>query len=426
MVDAQIGTTVPNLPVTYNVYKQTIANAGNATANDIQNQVLFTPTSSFTDFFMVWGLWLNSPNSNVQLSAVSPLVIQLSIDFGDAPNSYKTYMSSGGASHGAINTLKLGNTINLDSDGAPSTNANISTDDDGITTVPIISNSGSTSQVIPSYSVNVAFNNTTGLAANYGAWLDWNNNGIFDANEGIITSTAASSTSGTITLTWTNMTLSGSVGLSNTYLRLRMTTDVMTSANATGAFSNGEVEDYKINFATAFPVELVKFDGEIQDGKAFIYWNTASEFKIKKYEIEYSKNGKTFEPIMDMSPKNGIENKYEYTTSFELAKDNYFRLAIIEDDGSVSYSKQIVLFDDSKKFKYTLAPNPVEREFNVISSNLNSFDLTIFNELGEIVEYSTSLYPNSSVNTSKLSKGLYLARIEDEYGNIESIKFLKL
>ena len=83
--------------------------------------------------------------------------------------------------------------------------------------------------------------NTTGSEATLSGWIDYNNDGAFDnATERAQAAVASGTNGGTVTLTFPTV-LGGFTG--TTYARFRLSTDA-AAANATGAASDGEVEDY--------------------------------------------------------------------------------------------------------------------------------------------------------------------------------------
>ncbi|MHC0440177.1 Ig-like domain-containing protein, partial [Flavobacterium sp. 3-210] len=253
LISNSIGATAAAaLPNNMTIRRQT-TNGGSGTPDDLNHQVLFTPpstTTKVTDFFLMTGIWSVTGQSNVQASGLSPIVITISSDFGDAPDSYKTLLASGGPSHGVVGTLILGDNNYTEPDGSPSVLADASIDDDGIQTIPPLTNNG---QLISSYTVATSYHNNTGLPANFAAWIDWNNDGIFQPEEGTTATTPAGTLSGSVNLTWNNVTLTNTSGHAKTYLRVRVTTEVITTADSGGAFMDGEVEDYAIGLPAATP-----------------------------------------------------------------------------------------------------------------------------------------------------------------------------
>lgn len=166
------------------------------------------------------------------------------LDFGDAPDSYGTDKTDGGEgtgpSHVQTGTLYIGDSLpDLDSDGVPSTSASgddADGDDEGGFFVPVIGTSDTT------YSITVPLVNNTGLDATLFGWLDYGENGVFEAAEAVSTTVTSGSTSAVLS-GWSFSALSGS----QTYLRLRLTTDPgITTAAPGGAAYDGEVEDHLV------------------------------------------------------------------------------------------------------------------------------------------------------------------------------------
>ncbi len=170
------------------------------------------------------------------------------MDFGDAPDTYKTLLASDGASHlpaqfdAATNTstLMLGSKIDIETVGHQSTNAdgddlNNVDDDDGVSNFPLLTNSST------EYTLTVNVTNTTGATTTLKGWIDFNRNGVFDVSESATISVANGATSAT--LTWSG--LSGITLGENLYSRFRIATNAGEIANPTGMANDGEVEDYQ-------------------------------------------------------------------------------------------------------------------------------------------------------------------------------------
>ncbi|PWQ97949.1 GEVED domain-containing protein [Leucothrix arctica] len=166
-------------------------------------------------------------------------------DYGDAPDQYSTLLASGGPQHGTINGVYLGSTApDNDSDGQPSSSADgDGTDEDGVSALPTLTAADRI------YQVTVSANNDTLLAANLVAWIDFDGNGSFDADEAAIRSVPAGSNNADITLKWSNIPIDIQAG--DSYLRLRLTTDSLNNRESDGSKLDGEVEDYALTIVSA-------------------------------------------------------------------------------------------------------------------------------------------------------------------------------
>jgi uncharacterized repeat protein (TIGR01451 family) len=170
------------------------------------------------------------------------------VDFGDAPNSYGTTLAGNGARHSIPNynaaaktaTLMLGSRISADSDGQPDPNAALDTYDDGLDPVSLVLTTGATTA-----SAKVSAINAKATPATIAGWIDFNNNGTFDAGERAqVTVPANANTATPFTLNWSGIPAIPA-GFSS-LARFRIATTAAQVANPIGAASDGEVEDYVV------------------------------------------------------------------------------------------------------------------------------------------------------------------------------------
>lgn len=183
------------------------------------------------------------------------------IDRGDLPASYGyayhglTYTINNGCNYlpplpsaTKSQTLKLGS-VSGDADGVQTLDDNASgVDEDALTTFPAYYNNGT-------YSLGLPLNNTTGRDAYLTGWFDYNRNGAFDPGESVTVTVPDNST--TATLTWSGLPTWLLQGAATDYgLRLRLSSDMAATQNATGFAKDGEVEDYIIPAATLCNISI--------------------------------------------------------------------------------------------------------------------------------------------------------------------------
>src|SRR5439155_13213061 len=95
-------------------------------------------------------------------------------DFGDAPNSYHTSLTSNGPRHRlGSGGLFLGKAVDGEKDGKPSATATGDSDDGVMLPTSLVAGLQATAKVVAS------------AAGRLDAWVDFNRNGIFDAGEQI-------------------------------------------------------------------------------------------------------------------------------------------------------------------------------------------------------------------------------------------------
>jgi outer membrane protein OmpA-like peptidoglycan-associated protein len=192
----------------------------------------------------------------------SQAFIILNTDYGDAPASYGTESGANAAYHqfadydfdgviGNTEKIYLGLLLDGESGGIPSGGANSDdndqlADEDGINLVGL--STTDTRYTIPA--ANIQVTNTYSSTATLHAWLDFDGNGTFDADEYTSASVPSGIEQGTLSqdLAW-----SSTPGLSElfsgypVYARFRLSTDSsLDASSARGSAVTGEVEDYVI------------------------------------------------------------------------------------------------------------------------------------------------------------------------------------
>ena len=159
---------------------------------------------------------------------------------GNGAGDYNTTLANNGPSHGIDTDLVLGTNVDAEADGQPSADGDGddtdgTNDDDGVTI-------GSTFDVVPGGTIRLPYNgtNSTGSNANLVAWVDWNNDGIFQSGEMVapvvIPGTGAFDDHLSIPVP------EGAVGGTPIGVLVRLSNSPITSPD--GYLTTGEVESY--------------------------------------------------------------------------------------------------------------------------------------------------------------------------------------
>lgn len=170
-------------------------------------------------------------------------------DFGDAPNSYGTQRSNNGSYHVSNALLYLGSGPgDSEEDGQPSSSAN-GDDNTGISDEDGVSVLESLSDTDRSYKVDIITTNNTGNTAKLIAWIDFDGNGTFDADEVAVRQVPTGINSSPTTLNWLN--IPSDIQMGDSYLRIRLSTEPISSIESGGAKWDGEVEDYPLTISSS-------------------------------------------------------------------------------------------------------------------------------------------------------------------------------
>ncbi|MCA9263330.1 MAG: hypothetical protein KDA60_05755, partial [Planctomycetales bacterium] len=150
-------------------------------------------------------------------------------DFGDAPSQYPVLLANDGARHFLGSQIFLGTSVDNETDGRPSANANgDGADEDGITfqTDVIIGR-------------NATITATASAAGRLDGWIDFNGDGVWDASERIVSSAQLVAGINSIQFPVPVSAVPGT-----TFARFRLSS--AGGLAPTGLAIDGEVEDYAV------------------------------------------------------------------------------------------------------------------------------------------------------------------------------------
>ena len=169
------------------------------------------------------------------------------------------------------------------------------------------------------------------------------------------------------------------------------------------------------------PVKLSSFDGMLSNGNIILKWSVASEKDFLQYEVEYSSTGNDFVRAGIVSAAN--KETYKFESSLTATK-NYYRLKLINKDGSFSFSKVIVLSASQSKL-FSVYPNPAKDIVVVTVNKLASNNtLVIIDEKGKVIKQTTLSATNTPISVKGLADGLYHIQLLEKGGNASTNTFI--
>ncbi len=183
------------------------------------------------------------------------------------------------------------------------------------------------------------------------------------------------------------------------------------------------------------PVTLTRFTAKPFNGQVNLYWNTAAEYNVKSIMIERSTDGTGFSRLTEVSPKGSMNAgaNYSSTDPYPFSGTSFYRLKIIDLDGSTSYSAILRIEMPGKAIAISqVYPNPVKDNITLqIQSDKNrEVQLLVFDMSGKKL-MANDINLKKGVNDTYIrfagfSNGAYIIRIANAEGNsIESIRVIK-
>jgi hypothetical protein len=207
--------------------------------------------------------------------------------------------------------------------------------------------------------------------------------------------------------------------------------NLLSFSGGTGATGNGDDD-------SPLPIELVSFTGYHNADKYTnnLNWVTATEINSSRFVVEKSLDGASFEYLGE---KAGAGNStttlnYDFVDTKPALGDNYYRLKMIDKDGTFEYSKIInvnVGVGTAGSQILGIYPNPTHGMLNIrfLSGEKEKFTMRVMNTTGQVVRENTFDFAAGinfiEMNTFDFADGLYILQFVGENGGRFDGKFVK-
>jgi len=118
---------------------------------------------------------------------------------------------------------------------------------------------------------------------------------------------------------------------------------------------------------TILPLSLTSFEATAQGTGALLQWTTATEQNVSHFEIQRGIDGTVFAPIGNVTATGNsrLPENYEYTDPSPGTGKVYYRLKMIDLDGSATYSKIASVYINPPPMIATVSPNPFTDAINM-------------------------------------------------------------
>ena len=169
-----------------------------------------------------------------------------------------------------------------------------------------------------------------GYPSGYAAWIDYNNDGIFQTTENIMQQSYGTTKSQSFTVPTT-----ASVALVTMRVLSSWAETPTTDAYDVIGYDYGEIEEYKINITSGLPVELYSFDGVNVGNNNYLFWVTSSEQNTSHFNLQKSRDGENWNTITTINAAGNSINQIDYdVTDYKVEPIiNYYRLQQYDNDG---------------------------------------------------------------------------------------------
>ena len=199
---------------------------------------------------------------------------------------------------------------------------------------------------------------------------------------------------------------------------------------------NRELDDCSISAlfnksCTVLPISLLSFNGFVKSNTVLLNWQTAQEINTDYFVIEKSFDSRDFTMMSQIKAAGNSSDIRSYQTADEFPQNgsNYYRIKSVDINGSVSFSKSILLNVNLKEVSLRAYPNPVKNNLSVkfYAEAQQKVQMRIIDAQGRVVQKLSYEVKSGttliSLNTSSLAKGLYQIVLNGQKNG--SVRFIK-
>jgi hypothetical protein len=183
-------------------------------------------------------------------------------------------------------------------------------------------------------------------------------------------------------------------------------------------------DDIEFSQGATLPVSLQQFTVTGKAGKALLTWLSNSEINAREYQVQASTDGSNYSTVSLVLAKG---NNSRYEAEIAVPGKTFFRLKMVDKDGTYSYSGvQVLLVNDTKKLG--VYPTVVNQQAVLTTLPVNQPTvLVIHNTSGQQMKQ-ISVPANTqqiSINCGDLVSGNYTITQWVNSQNVQA-KFIKL
>jgi hypothetical protein len=114
------------------------------------------------------------------------------------------------------------------------------------------------------------------------------------------------------------------------------------------------------------PVKVIDFKGKQERTKNILEWKVTQELELSRYEIERQTNTGEFLKIGIVAARGSAAlTHYQFVDEQPRRGNHFYRLKMIDRDGSFQYSNVVLLTNKLSSFSYSVYPNPAIHQLYV-------------------------------------------------------------
>lgn len=185
-------------------------------------------------------------------------------------------------------------------------------------------------------------------------------------------------------------------------------------------FSTRDCFIFKLNQSSLLPLNLINFSIGKQKKVVVLNWQTSNEINTSQFKIQRSYDGKEFITIDNVYPKSSNDDIKNYIYEDDKFLTNkaviYYRLQMIDKDGSSTYSSINSVKLTNKSEAISIYPNPVKGNNFTIDLGIEitkPISYAIKNIEGKTFFQGSIFSRQQTINLTNLGKGIYVITLDN-------------
>lgn len=205
--------------------------------------------------------------------------------------------------------------------------------------------------------------------------------------------------------------------------------NLTSNGNAPNGPGTNDITDDNTSASTSvsgpLPVTLVSFSAKAENKLAQLQWVSSEEKNTDRFELQHSVNTKNWRAIGEVKAAGDSKTlkTYQFTHAEPLSGVNYYRLKMIDLDGSFAYSKVASLeFGEITPRSYAY-PNPTSGLIKLGQTDFSKIEkVELISSQGQVV-HKAAQFPQDGLKL-QVSKGFYFLKVSNTDGSQATHKII--
>ena len=172
-----------------------------------------------------------------------------------------------------------------------------------------------------------------------------------------------------------------------------------------------------IDLTQPLPVTIAAFTVKKENTHVKLQWHTSTELNTHHFIVQHSTDGSSFTNMATVKAIGSGANDYMFIDNTPVNGNNYYRLFIVDKNGTITYSKIISALLTTHNSQLTTFPNPATNFVTLKGSHIAS--VQIIDNLGRVVKtISMKDATNPTFSVHGLASGAYHLKVHTNDGKV--------